>query len=87
MPRKTRYVTEAETFAELLSEKWAHVEYDSKTDSGRARIGNMGTIQFESSGNDPAVIVTISAQRIKSRPEDVMKALDEISEILGNTSL
>ena len=72
------YVGEAQEFADMLKKKWRGVKYDAKRGVGSANIGGL-KINFHQSGNDSAVIVTITDHPyMKGDPTDVMKALDRI---------
>jgi hypothetical protein len=79
--------SDGEDFAKLLRKHWQHVEYDPKTGKGTANLARF-MIDFQESGNDPAVVVQIKdVKTIKARPEDVVKALNKVQKILSNTAL
>lgn len=81
--RTAEYKGEGQEFFELLEQEWNTVHYDADKGTGWAQAGSLGKIEFNESGNDPAVIVTIAKPiRMKGRPEDVMKALEQIAKAI-----
>lgn len=83
------YETEADEFAALLKDNYRQVKFDKSKQQGSAKLPYMN-ITFNESGNDSAVVVNIDLGRrgyMKARAVDVFNALEQISDLLGNTTL
>jgi hypothetical protein len=79
------YESPADKFYKLLSKEFVNVEYDPATQSGWARIGSAGRIDFRASGNDPAVIVELHPPRLKGPAATVKRAVDKINRVYSDT--
>jgi hypothetical protein len=80
--RTAEYKGEGQEMFELFDAKWSTVHYDEEKASGWADTA-IGKVEFEESGNDPAVWVTITKPlKFKGRPEDVMKSLEAIKKAI-----
>lgn len=78
---------DGQEFYELMKDEWSSVDYNPTTGKGQARAGTLGVIRWSSSGNDPAVVVTIDKfPRIKASADIAAKALDEIRAIVNKYS-
>jgi len=69
-------------FAAAMRRKWRTVHYDEKSATGYADSGSLGRIHFQRSGNDPAVIVTIPAIRVKGDSASAVEWLDALGKLL-----
>jgi len=82
--RTADYKSDGQRFYDAMSEKWRNVHYDEKRGSGYADAGGLGRITFQASGNDPAVIVTIPAIRVKADSDSMVEWLEDLSKLLNN---
>lgn len=75
----------------LRAEKlWSTVSYtggNGERGVGEVRWGTLGVVKFRDANNDRAVVVDVPAIYMKASPEQVVKALNAIAKIVGNTSL
>jgi len=85
MSLQIKSASDGESFAKELAEDWAYVKFDPERGEGEARIGNLGLVKFHESGNDPAVIVQIPAIRLKAPSKTMLKSLNALSRLVGNT--
>jgi len=74
---------DAEELYWRLDKVWNDVDFDPKTGKGRANVGNIGNVEFQESGNDPAVIVKLPALRFKTRGDDAMRVINAIAKLMG----
>lgn len=78
---------EARELVKLLRKKWRNVTYKESDGTGTANLAHF-QIEFQQSGNDPAVIVSIKNMGpMKADPKNIMKALDAIGKIYNRTGL
>lgn len=86
--KQAEHKGEGQKFFELMKEEWSHVKYDENKKRGEVSTGLLGNVEFQESGNDPAVVATVKGPiRIKASAEDVAKALAEIADILKKTGV
>ena len=79
-------MTNAEQFATILGDNFTDVRYDKKSRSGTATIPNVGGIAFRESGNDPAVIVTLtSPKRFKGTAETAAEFIGTLQDAWRNS--
>lgn len=83
--------TDAEEFARLMKKHWRTVKFNPKTGEGEVHMPYF-TVKFHESGSDPAVVVTLEWKKplgnlLKSDAKTMVKNLNRISDIMGNTSL
>jgi hypothetical protein len=81
MKTKTEYKNDAAQLAEILKQEWARVEYNEKTESGKAHT-SLGTVRFHESANDPAVVCTIPAITVKASAENVAELMQKIEDLV-----
>jgi hypothetical protein len=73
---------DAEELYLRLEKVWRDIDFDPKSGKGRARVGNIGIVEFHESGSDPAVVVSLPALRFKTRGDDAMRIISAISKIM-----
>jgi hypothetical protein len=80
--RTADYKGDGQRFYEALAEQWRSVHFDEKRGTGWAQAGSLGRIEFQESGNDPAVIVTVPALRFKADAETMVEVLEKLRKLV-----
>ena len=73
---------EGQQFYEAMVDRWQTVHFDEKRRTGWAQAGSLGRIEFQESGNDPAVIVTVPALRFKADAESMVEVLEKLRKLV-----
>lgn len=85
MPRRVMFLSDAEQLAKALAKTIRYsgrkVEFDDRTLQGRARLGDLGLVEFEESGNDIAVNVTVTVH-FKTSAEQAMRILERMRQVI-----
>jgi hypothetical protein len=82
-PRRDPYEPEAAKLARNLRKKWVGVSYDPEAERGHAVAGSAGNVEFQESGNDPAVWVTIRIPAFKTSASEASKIIDAIQRVMA----